>query len=57
MDKKRDTRRFRDLEVYRRAFQAAMMIFQLTEDFPAEDRYSMVDQINSRENKAEKFCF
>ena len=45
MDKKRDIRHFRDLEVYRRAFNAAMTIFQLTKDFPAEERYSLVDQI------------
>ena len=45
MDKKRDIRHFRDLEVYRRAFSAAMTIFQLTKGFPAEERYSMVDQI------------
>ena len=45
MDRKRDIRHFRDLEVYRRAFQAAMTIFQLTKGFPAEERYSMVDQI------------
>ncbi|MCP4621942.1 MAG: four helix bundle protein [bacterium] len=50
MDKKRDIKHFRDLEVYRRAFKAAMTIFQLTKDFPAEERYSM-------ENKADKFCF
>jgi four helix bundle protein len=45
LEKKRDIRHFRDLEVYRRAFQAAMTIFQLTKGFPAEERYSMVDQI------------
>ena len=45
MEKKPTIRHFRDLEVYRRAFSAAMMIFQLTKDFPAEERYSMVDQI------------
>jgi four helix bundle protein len=45
LDKKRDIKHFRDLEVYRRAFKAAMAIFQLTKDFPAEEQYSMVDQI------------
>jgi four helix bundle protein len=45
LDKKKDIKHFRDLEVYRRAFQAAMTIFQLTKDFPADERYSMVDQI------------
>ena len=45
MNKKRDIKHFRDLEVYRRAFQAAMTIFQLTKGFPAEERYSLIDQI------------
>ena len=38
-------RHFRDLEVYRRAFAAAMKIFELTKRFPAEERFSLVDQI------------
>ena len=40
-----DLRHFRDLEVYQRAFAAAMEIFELTKTFPAEERFSMVDQI------------
>jgi len=36
---------FRDLEVYRRAFDAAMRIFKITKGFPAEEKYSLVDQI------------
>ena len=43
--KKQDIKHFRDLEVYRRAFEAAMAIFQLTKGFPAEEKYSLVDQI------------
>ncbi|MEX1349334.1 MAG: four helix bundle protein [Desulfobacterales bacterium] len=35
----------RDLEVYKIAFNAAMEIFQLTKDFPSEERYSLTDQI------------
>lgn len=35
----------RDLEVYRLAFLAAMEIFQLTKNFPPEERYSLTDQI------------
>jgi four helix bundle protein len=42
---KRDIKHFRDLEVYRRAFDAAMKIFQLTKKFPAEERFSLVDQM------------
>ena len=45
MDRKKDIRHFRDLEVYRRAFDAAMEIFQMTKEFPPEEKYSMVDQI------------
>jgi four helix bundle protein len=45
VDKKRDIKHFRDLEVYRRAFEAAMTIFQLNKKFPPDERYSLVDQI------------
>ena len=45
MMKKKDIMHFRDLEVYKRAFEAAMTIFQLTKGFPAEEKYSLVDQI------------
>ena len=45
MERKRKIRHFRDLEVYRRGFDAAMEIFQLTKRFPVEERYSLVDQI------------
>jgi four helix bundle protein len=45
MERKGKIRHFRDLEVYRRGFDAAMEIFQLTKRFPVEERYSLVDQI------------
>ncbi len=45
MERKRDIRHFRDLEVYRRAFDAAMRIYHITKNFPAEERFSLVDQI------------
>jgi len=35
----------RDLEVYQMAFEAAMRIFELTREFPKEERYSLTDQI------------
>jgi four helix bundle protein len=38
-------RRHTELEVYRKAFAAAMRIFELTKGFPKEERYSLVDQI------------
>ena len=45
MGKKRDIRHFRDLEVYRRAFDAAMNIFHITKKFPPEEKFSLIDQI------------
>ena len=45
LDRKRCIKHFRDLEVYQRAFKAAMTIFRLTKEFPDEEKYSMVDQI------------
>lgn len=38
-------RTHRDLEVYRRAFSAAMSIFEFTKGFPPEERYSLTDQM------------
>ncbi|HZV03815.1 MAG TPA: four helix bundle protein [Gemmataceae bacterium] len=35
----------RDLEVYRKAFEAAMQIFELSKLFPREEIYSLTDQI------------
>ena len=40
MERKRDLKHFRDLEVYQRAFAAAMRIFEVTKEFPVEERYS-----------------
>ena len=45
MVRKRDIKHFRVLEVYKRAFAAAMEIFQITKSFPTEEKYSLVDQI------------
>jgi hypothetical protein len=44
-ERKRELKHFRDLDVYQRAFNAAMKIYQITKTFPAEERYSLVDQI------------
>jgi four helix bundle protein len=38
-------RSYRELNVYQAAFEAAMRIFELTKQFPVEERYSMVGQI------------
>ena len=35
----------RELEVYKMAFEAAMRIFCLTKNFPAEERFSLTGQI------------
>jgi len=48
MDEGRRTKRInsvRDLEVYRKAFDAAMEIFEISRSFPQEERYSLTDQI------------
>lgn len=37
-------RRHTDLEVFRRAFAAAMRFFEASKRFPAEERYSLTDQ-------------
>jgi four helix bundle protein len=34
-----------DLEVYKIAFDTAMEIFELTKNFPKEEKYSLIDQI------------
>lgn len=36
---------FRDLRVYKLAFELQQEIFQISKTFPAEERYSLVDQI------------
>ena len=34
-----------DLQVYQKAFEAAMQIFELSKSFPKEEMYSLTDQI------------
>lgn len=38
-------RGFRELDVYRRAFDAALQIYELSKTFPTVERYSLTDQI------------
>lgn len=38
-------RNHNELEVYAMAFEAAMKLFELSKTFPAEERYSLTDQI------------
>ena len=35
---------FKDLTVYKKAFQMAMEIFRITKSFPVEEKYSLTDQ-------------
>lgn len=37
--------RHQDLDVYRKAFEAAMRIFEISKRFPKEETYSLTDQI------------
>jgi four helix bundle protein len=34
-----------DLEVYKIAFNTAMTIFEISKNFPNEEKYSLIDQI------------
>lgn len=36
----------RDLKVYRKAFDSAMEIFELTKEFPKEELYSLTVRFN-----------
>src|SRR3954466_5533466 len=36
--------RHQDLEVYKKAFAAAMRIYELSKSFPKEETYSLIDQ-------------
>ncbi len=36
---------FRDLDVYKRAFDAAMRIYEISKLFPPDEKYSLTDQI------------
>ncbi len=38
-------RHFRELEVYKLAMESAMRIFEVSRSFPAEEEYSLTDQI------------
>ena len=36
---------FRDLTVYKKAFDFAMRVFEITKKFPSEEKYELTDQI------------
>ena len=46
---------FRDLTAYKKAFELAMEIFEITKTFPKEERYSLTDQIR-RSSRAVCSC-
>jgi len=43
--RKSTIKHFRDLEVYQKAFELAMKIYQATKTLPAEEKYALTDQI------------
>ena len=45
MENRRQIKHFRDLDVYQLAFDCGMKIFKITKSFPAEEKYSLTDQI------------
>ena len=44
-NRSRAVQTFRELEVYQRAFATAQRIYELSKSFPAEERYSLTDQV------------
>jgi four helix bundle protein len=46
---------FRDLLVYKKAFDVAMDIYEISKKFPAEEKYSLTDQIR-RSSRAVTVC-
>jgi len=42
---KRPIRHFRDLEVYQNALNAGLRVYELSKNFPSEEKYSLIDQI------------
>lgn len=45
MERRRTLRRHTDLEVYQRSFATAMRLFELSKDFPKDERFALTDQI------------
>jgi len=41
----KEYRGYRDLKVFQTAYQLSLEIFELTKNFPKEEKYSLVDQI------------
>lgn len=48
MDKEEEDKKIKtheDLVIYQKAFDSAMMMFEVSKQFPTEERYSLTDQI------------
>jgi four helix bundle protein len=46
---------FKELIVYQKAYRLAMEIFEITKNFPKEEKYSLTDQI-SRSSRSVTSC-
>jgi four helix bundle protein len=46
---------YRDLIVYQKAYKLAMEIFEVSKDFPKEEKYSLIDQMR-RSSRAVTSC-
>ena len=44
-EEKRTIKTHEDLVIYQKAFEAAMTVFELSKQFPIEEKYSLTDQI------------
>ncbi|HSH37413.1 MAG TPA: four helix bundle protein [Chthoniobacterales bacterium] len=44
-EKRKPVRHFRDLEVYQNALGTGLRVFELSKRFPADERFSLTDQI------------
>ena len=47
---------FRDLQVYQKAFENAMLVFEITKKFPPEEKYSLTSQIR-KSSRSVCSCF
>ncbi len=45
MEKRKQIRSAKDLVVYQKAYQLAMLIYEVTKSFPPEERYALTSQI------------
>jgi len=46
---------FNDLLVYKKSFELAMLVFEITKSFPREEMYSLTDQIR-RSSRSTSIC-